>query len=76
MYPEVFAKFAKTREEFGDVEVVPSPAFFYGISKGEEIVFDIEPGKTRIVKFLTVSAPPTAPEWSSSNSTANPAKSK
>ena len=57
MYPEVFAKFAKSREEYGDIEVLPSPAFFYGMAKGEEISFDIEPGKTLIVKFLTTSEP-------------------
>ena len=57
MYPEVFTKFAKAREEHGDIEVLPSPAFFYGMAKGEEISFDIEPGKTLIVKFLTTSEP-------------------
>ncbi|WP_035957779.1 pyruvate carboxylase [Bryobacter aggregatus] len=57
MYPEVFVKFAKSRADHGDIEVLPSPAFFYGMAKGEEISFDIEPGKTLIVKFLTISEP-------------------
>ncbi len=57
MYPDVYTKFAASREMYGDVEVLPSPVFFYGMEKGEEISFDIEPGKTLIVKFLTTSEP-------------------
>lgn len=57
MYPEVFTKFARVRASYGDVEVLPSPQFFYGMRKGEEITFDLEPGKTLIVKYLTTSEP-------------------
>ncbi|HWE51539.1 MAG TPA: pyruvate carboxylase [Bryobacteraceae bacterium] len=55
MYPEVFLKFAHARQAYGDVEVVPTPQFFYGMETGEEIGVEIEPGKTLIVKFLAVS---------------------
>jgi pyruvate carboxylase len=37
--------------------VLPTPAFFYGLNPAEEITIEIEPGKTMIVKFLTVSDP-------------------
>ncbi|MDX2266486.1 MAG: pyruvate carboxylase [Bryobacter sp.] len=57
MYPDVFAKFAKARATYGDIEVLPSTAFFYGMTRGEEITFDLEPGKTLIVKYLTTSEP-------------------
>ncbi len=57
MYPEVFLKFAKARGSYGDVDVLPTPQFFYGMETGEEISVDIEPGKTLIVKFLAVSDP-------------------
>jgi pyruvate carboxylase len=57
MYPDVFNKFAKIRDTYDNVEVLPSPQFFYGMTKGEEISFDLEPGKTLIVKFLTLSEP-------------------
>jgi pyruvate carboxylase len=57
MYPEVFTKFARVRAAYGDLEVLPSPQFFYGMRKGEEINFDLEPGKTLIVKYLTTSEP-------------------
>ncbi|HEY4084462.1 MAG TPA: pyruvate carboxylase, partial [Bryobacteraceae bacterium] len=55
MYPDVFVKFAKAQAAYGDVDILPTPQFFYGMQKGEEITVDIEPGKTLVVKFLTVS---------------------
>jgi pyruvate carboxylase len=55
MYPDVFLKFAKAQAAYGDVDILPTPQFFYGMQKGEEITVDIEPGKTLVVKFLTVS---------------------
>ena len=57
MYPDVFVKFAKARSSYGTVDVLPTPQFFYGLEKGEEIGVELEPGKTLIIKFLTVSDP-------------------
>ena len=57
MYPEVFLKFAKARAAYSDVDVLPTPQFFFGMQKGEEIAIDIEAGKTLVVKFLAVSDP-------------------
>ena len=57
MYPEVFLKFARSRATYGDVEALPSPQFFYGIERGEEIGFELERGKTLIIKYLTTSDP-------------------
>jgi pyruvate carboxylase len=57
MYPEVFLKFAKARADYSDVDVLPTPQFFFGMQKGEEIAIDIEAGKTLVVKFLAVSEP-------------------
>ena len=57
LYPEVFRKFADTRRKYADVGVLPTPVFFYGLKQGEECSFDIEPGKTLIVKFLTCGEP-------------------
>src|ERR1041385_4212878 len=36
MYPEVFAEFAKKVRDFGDLSVLPTPAFFYGLKVGQE----------------------------------------
>ena len=57
MYPDVFLKFAKARAAYSDVDVLPTPQFFFGMQKGEEIAIDIEAGKTLVVKFLAVSEP-------------------
>jgi pyruvate carboxylase len=54
MYPDVFLKFAKAHQSYGDLEVLPTPQFFYGMKTGEEISVELEPGKVLIIKFLTV----------------------
>jgi pyruvate carboxylase len=57
MYPEVFLKFDRARRDYGDLSVLPSNLFFYGMRQGEEITIEIEPGKTLVVKFLTIGEP-------------------
>ncbi|MGH9678542.1 MAG: biotin/lipoyl-containing protein, partial [Candidatus Acidiferrales bacterium] len=57
MYPDVFLKFARARSTYGDLEILPTPQFFYGLEQGQEIAVDLEPGKTLVVKLLTVSDP-------------------
>ena len=54
MYPDVFLKFAAARTEYGDLEVLPTPQFFYGLQEREEVTIELEPGKTLIVRLLTV----------------------
>ncbi|MBX9624996.1 MAG: pyruvate carboxylase [Gemmataceae bacterium] len=55
--PGVFTTFARQQAQFSDLSVLPTPVFFYGMEKGEEASIEIEPGKTLIVKFLTVGEP-------------------
>jgi pyruvate carboxylase len=57
LYPEVYSKYEKFRHVYGDVSVLPTRAFFYGLQSGEEITVAIEPGKTLVIKFLTTSEP-------------------
>jgi pyruvate carboxylase len=57
MYPQVFADFAKHRRELGDVSVLPSAAFFYGLHHGEEITVEIEEGKSLIIRLVSIGAP-------------------
>jgi pyruvate carboxylase len=57
MYPEVFVKFARAQQAWDDVEVLPSPQFFFGMQKGDEITVDIEAGKRLVIKFLTLGEP-------------------
>jgi pyruvate carboxylase len=55
MYPDVFTKFARARSAYGSLEVLPTPEFFYGLEQGKELPVELEPGKTLVVKLLTVS---------------------
>jgi pyruvate carboxylase len=57
MYPEVFLEFDEARQAYGDLTILPTPLFFYGMQKGEEISVDLEPGKALVIKFLTASEP-------------------
>jgi pyruvate carboxylase len=57
LYPEVFLKYDKFKQDYSDVSVLPTPPFFYGLKSGEEITVEIESGKTLIIKFLTASDP-------------------
>ena len=54
MYPRVFIDYANHRRQFSDVSVIPTPTFFYGPDEDDEILLDIEKGKTLIVRRLAV----------------------
>jgi pyruvate carboxylase len=57
MYPDVFLKFSRARTAYGSVEVLPTPQFFYGLERGDEVTVELEAGKSLIIKFLTYSDP-------------------
>jgi pyruvate carboxylase len=57
MYPDVFLKFAQARSAYGNLEILPTPQFFYGLDRGQEIAIELEPGKTLVVKLLAVGDP-------------------
>jgi len=57
MYPQVFADYAAHRRRYGDVGVLPSRTFFYGMVPGEEITLDIARGRQFIIRFLALGEP-------------------
>jgi pyruvate carboxylase len=57
MYPKVFLDWSKYRSKFGDVSVLPTPVFFYGMAPGQEVTVDVGPGKSEIVRFVALSEP-------------------
>ncbi len=57
MYPQVWKEFTAFKERFGDVSVLPTPAYFYGLAPDEEISVSIEEGKTLIIKLINVGEP-------------------
>ncbi|KKB42231.1 pyruvate carboxylase [Bacillus thermotolerans] len=54
LYPKVFLEYAKTVDQFGDVSVLDTPTFLYGMRLGEETEIEIEKGKTLIVKLVSI----------------------
>ena len=54
LYSRVFQDFAEHRATYGDVAVLPTPDFLEGPKQGEELFVDIEPGKTLVIRLLTV----------------------
>src|SRR5690606_2654173 len=50
----VFEEYMETNKQFGDVSVIETPQFLYGMRLGEEIEVDIEPGKTLIIKLVSI----------------------
>ncbi len=57
MYPKVFVEYAEHHRLHGDVSVLPTPVFFYGLRRGDELFVDIERGKTLVIRFLAVGEP-------------------
>lgn len=57
LYPKVFKDWASFFKEYGDVSILDTLTFFYGMLPGEEISVDIEQGKTLFIKLLAVGSP-------------------
>jgi pyruvate carboxylase len=57
MYPEVFVKFARNHQSWGDIAALPTPQFYYGMERASEVNVELEAGKALIIKFLTVGEP-------------------
>jgi pyruvate carboxylase len=54
LYPAVFKDYYKHHEVYGYSEDIPTRAFFYGMTEGQEILIPISEGKTIMVKMLYV----------------------
>ncbi|MGH8323759.1 MAG: biotin/lipoyl-containing protein, partial [Steroidobacteraceae bacterium] len=57
MYPKVWTEYVTDRLLYGDVGILPTPVFFYGMQPGEEVMVEIERGKTLIVRYVTSGEP-------------------
>ncbi|MDP1680545.1 MAG: pyruvate carboxylase [Burkholderiales bacterium] len=60
MYPKVMRQFHEHLQQRGDVSVLPTPAFFYGLRPGDEVALEIDPGKTLLVSLQTIHTDETA----------------
>ncbi|MCP1146086.1 pyruvate carboxylase [Lysinibacillus endophyticus] len=57
LYPKVFEEYAKVNSQFGDISVLDTATFLYGLRLGEEIEVEIEKGKTLIIKLVSIGEP-------------------
>ncbi|WP_404353359.1 pyruvate carboxylase [Exiguobacterium aurantiacum] len=56
LYPKVFEDYVTHSTTYGDVSVLDTLTFFYGLNVGETIQVEIETGKTLIIKLVQISA--------------------
>ncbi|MBS8261800.1 pyruvate carboxylase [Roseibium polysiphoniae] len=54
MYPKVFLDFDKAQQQYGPTSVLPTPVYFYGLEAGDEILIELEPGKTLVVRCQAI----------------------
>ncbi len=51
MYPKVFKDYAEHQRRYGNVSMLPTPVFFYGLPENHEIAVDIDKGKTLVIRL-------------------------
>jgi pyruvate carboxylase len=54
MYPKVFIDYMGRHGEYGPVRTLPTKNFFYGMTSGEEISAEIDPGKTLEIRMQAI----------------------
>jgi len=57
LYPRVFEQAHEKYKRYGNTAILPTKNFFYGMKLQEEAIIELEPGKTIIVKLLSVGVP-------------------
>ncbi len=53
-YPKVFDEYINFVREYGDVSVLQTPLFFYGMKQGEDTTIEIAKGKTLLIRLLSI----------------------
>lgn len=57
LYPNVYEDAWKAHLEYGDIAKIPTKNFFFGMELNEETIVEIAPGKSIIVKLLSLGPP-------------------
>ncbi|WP_271423663.1 pyruvate carboxylase [Aequorivita sinensis] len=57
LYPRVFEDAHEKYKQYGNVAILATENFFYGMKLREEAIIELEPGKSIIVKLLSVGIP-------------------
>jgi len=57
LFPALFLEYARHRDRFGDVSTLPTPAFLYGLSEGDDIEVETAPGRRHVIGLLARTEP-------------------
>jgi pyruvate carboxylase len=57
LYPRVMDDHLTFSSRCGDVSILPTPVYFYGLEPGQEVWVEIEPGKTLVVSLEALGEP-------------------
>jgi pyruvate carboxylase len=60
LYPRVFDDHIAFAARCGDVSILPTPVYFYGLEPGQEVWVEIEPGKTLVISLEAMGEPDAA----------------
>ncbi|KAA0968941.1 pyruvate carboxylase [Aureimonas fodinaquatilis] len=55
MYPKVFTDFMLAADRYGPVSGLPTLNYFYGVEQEDEVLVDLERGKTLVIRCLGIS---------------------
>ncbi|CAM4043664.1 pyruvate carboxylase [Gillisia limnaea] len=54
LYPKIFTDAYNHHKEYGNVVKIPTKNFFYGMDPGEEIIVEMDKGKTLLIQLMSV----------------------
>lgn len=54
LYPKVYEQYRQTNDRYGNISLLDTPTFFYGMRKNETLEIVIDEGKTLIVNLLNI----------------------
>lgn len=56
-FPKIFSDWYLHYQTYGAVREIPTVAFFYGLKPGEEVIVEIEKGKSILIQYLNMTVP-------------------
>lgn len=57
LYPKVFKEYYQHIQDYDEVSHLPTPVFFYGMKRGEEVIVEIAKGKNIIIEMGYITEP-------------------
>ena len=57
LYPKVYEQYIQTKAQYGNLSLLDTPTFLFGMRNGETVEIEIDTGKRLIIKLETISEP-------------------